>query len=74
MEKVKKKSNEKAIKEGAYKTDIKINLRPGIIKRGGKSKTKKRKRRRRNITRRKRSKGISLILKRIRSVSRKRNY
>ena len=65
------KSKEEAIKEAVYKTDIDISLRPGIIKKGGKSKTKKRKRRRRNSTRNKRSKGVLVILKRIRSRRRK---
>ena len=69
--KSKKTSNEKAIKEAAYNFDVNISLRPGILKRGGKSKTKKRKRRRRNRTRNKRSKGVLVILKRIRSRRRK---
>ena len=72
--KSKKTSNGEAIKEAAYNFDVNISLRPGIIKKGGKSKTKKRKKNYRKHNTRRRRKNISPILKRIRSRSRRRNY
>tara|TARA_A100001011_G_C13768554_1_gene618211 strand:- start:43 stop:249 length:207 start_codon:yes stop_codon:yes gene_type:complete len=66
-------SKDKAKKTTNYKTNVEIKFPSGVTKpkKGGK-KTKKRKRRKRNKTKNKRSKGASIILKRIRS--RRRNY
>tara|TARA_B100002051_G_C16355616_1_gene448522 strand:+ start:268 stop:474 length:207 start_codon:yes stop_codon:yes gene_type:complete len=66
-------NKDKAKKTANYKISMEINFPTGVTKpkKGGK-KTKKRKKRIRNRTRNKRSKGSSIILKRIRS--RRRNF
>ena len=66
-------NKDKAKKTANYKIGVEINFPTGVTKpkKGGK-KTKKRKKRIRNRTRNKKSKGASIILKRIRS--RRRNF
>lgn len=64
-------NKDKAKKTANYKTSMEINFPTGVTKpkKGGR-KTKRRKRRKKNKTRNKRSKGASIILKRIRSKRR----
>jgi len=65
-------NKDKAKKTENYKTNMEIKFPTGVTKPKGGKKTKGRKRRRKNRTRNKKSKGASIILKRIRS--RRRNY